>query len=403
LWNGRTILVPLSSITNTISKKEPEENNHRDEIDQEEEDPENIGFLKLDVWRLRVSKNKVVSLAKVEMKNETAGVLLITPSAVMFDPTIANSPDDGLILPMSEVKRAALYHINNNTSHSWLQVSGGPERVAYFGIEATETSPILRCLKKWSPAKSIATPALTNKSQNTSNTEENSADLALVENSLDMSVNEEFFSSIETEWQIESGNFKEEWTKLDLADIEPKLEKQFEMPEISHDSSTFKDDQIMMVNNLLPARCIGAKWNLKYSTRKHGTSIKTLYRQVFETDGPNLCVIKTCCGATIGGLSSHPLRTSDHFFGSGESFLFRFPDSNTTSGFKQFNWSGSNSFFVRCDKDQLIFGSSEGNYAIWIEGSLLRGTSKPTKTFNNPTLTKNKDFKIETVEVWTFD
>ena len=26
---------------------EPEENNHRDEIDQEEEDPENIGFLKV--------------------------------------------------------------------------------------------------------------------------------------------------------------------------------------------------------------------------------------------------------------------------------------------------------------------------------------------------------------------
>ena len=41
-----------------------------------------------------------------------------------------------------------------------------------------------------------------------------------------MSVNEEFFSSIETEWQIESGNFKEEWTKLDLADMEPKLEKE---------------------------------------------------------------------------------------------------------------------------------------------------------------------------------
>ena len=60
-------------------------------------------------------------------------------------------------------------------------MSGGPERVAYFGIEATETSPILRCLKKWSPAKSIATPALTNISQNSSNTEENSADLALVE------------------------------------------------------------------------------------------------------------------------------------------------------------------------------------------------------------------------------
>ena len=29
---------------------EPEENNHRDEIDQEEEDPENIGFLKVRIY-----------------------------------------------------------------------------------------------------------------------------------------------------------------------------------------------------------------------------------------------------------------------------------------------------------------------------------------------------------------
>ena len=29
---------------------EPEENNHRDELDQEEEDPENIGFLKVRIY-----------------------------------------------------------------------------------------------------------------------------------------------------------------------------------------------------------------------------------------------------------------------------------------------------------------------------------------------------------------
>jgi hypothetical protein len=62
--------------------------------------------------------------------------------------------------------------------------------------------------------------------------------------------------------------------------------------------------------------------------------------------------------------------------------------------FAQYSWSGLNSFFIRCDKDQIIFGSSEGNYAIWIEGSLQRGTSKTTKTFNNPILTKNKDFQV---------
>ena len=68
--------------------------------------------------------------------------------------------------------------------------------------------------------------------------------------------------------------------------------------------------------------------------------------------------------------------------------------SSSADNFRRFAWAGSNSFFVRCDKDQLVFGSSEGNYAIWIEGSLLRGTSKPTQTFNNPTLTKKKDFQV---------
>lgn len=35
---------------------EPEENNHRDEIDQEEEDPENIGFLKVKINNYHLKK-----------------------------------------------------------------------------------------------------------------------------------------------------------------------------------------------------------------------------------------------------------------------------------------------------------------------------------------------------------
>ena len=69
-----------------------------------------------------MSNDKVVTLAKADMESELSGVLLLTPSAVMFDPTNPESPDDGLILPMGQVKRAALYHINNNTSQAWLQV-----------------------------------------------------------------------------------------------------------------------------------------------------------------------------------------------------------------------------------------------------------------------------------------
>ena len=76
----------------------------------------------MDAFRLRLSNDKVVTLAKANMEEELPGVLLITPSAVMFDPTNPQCPDDGLILPMVDVKRAALYHINNNKSQAWLQV-----------------------------------------------------------------------------------------------------------------------------------------------------------------------------------------------------------------------------------------------------------------------------------------
>ena len=105
-----------------------------------------------------------------------------------------------------------------------------------------------------------------------------------------MGCNEEFFSSVETEWQIESGSFAEPFTKLELADMEPKMVS--EMPEMSSESSILAEPQICRLNGLMPARCIGARWVLKYSTRRNGTSMKTLYRQVAQAESPNLCIIK---------------------------------------------------------------------------------------------------------------
>merc|ERR1711953_174445 len=109
----------------------------------------------------------------------------------------------------------------------------------------------------------------------------------------------------------------------------------------------------------------------RYSSRKNGTSLGTLIRNC-STEGenrPNLIVIHTCCGSIIGALASHQIKASEHFFGSRETF---------------------------------VFGSSEGCYGIWIEGSLLRGTSQVSKTFDNPVLTKQKDFQILAIEVWDF-
>merc|ERR1712127_723903 len=90
------------------------------------------------------------------------------------------------------------------------------------------------------------------------------------------------------------------------------------------------------------------------------------------------------------------------FFKKPRNFNRNALSSSSQYDFAQFPWSGKNNFFTRCTKNTLVFGSSEGDYAIWIPDNLLRGTSKPCETYMNPTLTREKDFEICDVELWAF-
>lgn len=42
----------------------------------------------------------------------------------------------------------------------------------------------------------------------------------------------------------------------------------------------------------LPPRTVGRTWQLAYSTSRHGTSLKCLYRKLSATESPVLVVIK---------------------------------------------------------------------------------------------------------------
>lgn len=52
------------------------------------------------------------------------------------------------------------------------------------------------------------------------------------------------------------------------------------------------DPSILQLACRLPARVQGYPWRLAYSTVKHGTSLKTLYRNLAYLDSPVLLVIK---------------------------------------------------------------------------------------------------------------
>ncbi|XP_029982541.1 nuclear receptor coactivator 7 isoform X2 [Sphaeramia orbicularis] len=147
----------------------------------------------------------------------------------------------------------------------------------------------------------------------------------------------------------------------------------------------------------LPPKIMCYKWHLTYSTSRHGASLKSLYRKVGATDSPALVVIKDALSEIFGAYLSHPLRPSEKFYGTGETFLFMLHPR-----FKCFRWTGENSFFIKGDLDFFAIGGGCGHFGLWVDENLYLGRSSPCYTFNNCCLSETDDFRIMELEVWTF-
>uniref|UniRef100_A0A3Q3A663 TLDc domain-containing protein n=1 Tax=Kryptolebias marmoratus TaxID=37003 RepID=A0A3Q3A663_KRYMA len=147
----------------------------------------------------------------------------------------------------------------------------------------------------------------------------------------------------------------------------------------------------------LPPRTVGLTWRLAYSTSRHGASLKSLYRKLSAADSPVLIVIKDALDEMFGAFLSHPLRPSEAFYGTGETFLFMLHPR-----FKCFRWTGENSFFIKGDLDSFAVGGGSGHFGLWVDENLYLGRSSPCYTFNNCCLSETDDFRIMELEVWTF-
>ncbi|KAM3931782.1 nuclear receptor coactivator 7 isoform 2-T3 [Leptodactylus fuscus] len=170
------------------------------------------------------------------------------------------------------------------------------------------------------------------------------------------------------------------------------------LPDLKQKSILLDDAHIEKLAPRLPARVQGYPWHLAYSTQQHGTSLKTLYRNLCSVDSPVLLVVKDMDNQVFGAYATHPFRLSDHYYGTGETFLFNFnPD------FKIFKWSGENSYFINGDISSLELGGGGGRFGLWLDSDLYHGRSNPCSTFNNDILSKKEDFIVQDLEVWTFE
>lgn len=188
------------------------------------------------------------------------------------------------------------------------------------------------------------------------------------------------------------------WSAAEYRRMQSEEEiKQLPLPELSESSSIMETSHIAVLIYHLPAIAEGSPWSLVYSTSKHGFSLNTLYRKMISVDSPVFLIIQDVNDQVFGALISCTLKMSEHFYGSGESYLFTFYPE-----FKKFGWTGMNSFFVKGNKDSLAIGAGKGSNGLWLDGNLYHGRTQRCQTFENELLTISQDFTIKCLEAWCF-
>ncbi|GMF25587.1 unnamed protein product [Phytophthora fragariaefolia] len=165
-------------------------------------------------------------------------------------------------------------------------------------------------------------------------------------------------------------------------------------------SSILTLEQIAYIDHSLPITSQLCRWFQIYSIEANGSSLETLLI-LAKKQSPTLLVVKDAEGNVFGGFASDEWHRAFHYYGTGESFLFTFANSSTAGGFMKYQWSRKNSYFMLCSDESLIMGGG-GNFGLFLDSDLSRGTSGACETYNSPPLTTSQEFSCVHVELWGF-
>jgi len=175
------------------------------------------------------------------------------------------------------------------------------------------------------------------------------------------------------------------------------------------DASVTTEAQRKNIGLVLPIRFHRRHWRLLYSTREHGISLQTMYRHC-ANESPVLIIVQTTKGSIMGCFCGEAIHLSSKFYGSGETFVFRFKDYGT---FNSYHWTKQNEYFVLSSSSGIAFGGgATGGAAIQLDAEFKYGSSKKCATFNSPPLVQGEsedhladagDFNIHAVECFAFD
>ncbi|XP_043494196.1 oxidation resistance protein 1 isoform X7 [Polistes fuscatus] len=196
-------------------------------------------------------------------------------------------------------------------------------------------------------------------------------------------------------WEVLS--MSEELRRALYANSAVSLDNDIIIPDLVGTTEILSDEHREHLCRHLPARAEGYLWTLVFSTSQNGFSLNSMYRKMGKIESPILLVIEDTEGNVFGALTSCALHVSDHFYGTGESLLFRF-----TPRFQAFNWTGDNLYFIKGNNESLAIGAGDGKFGLWLDGDLYQGRTQSCSTYGNEPLAPHEDFVVKTLECWAF-
>ncbi|KAJ3388935.1 hypothetical protein HDU92_001286 [Lobulomyces angularis] len=143
-------------------------------------------------------------------------------------------------------------------------------------------------------------------------------------------------------------------------------------------------------------------WKLVFDSDRDGMSWTTFQTKI-EDIGSTIIVIRDKKNNVFGGFAAAEWKRYPKFFGNSNCFLFRlnpqltiYQSTNINENFQYFNYGTSQL------TNGLGFGGQIDYFGLYIGTDFAKGHSRGhnSTTFDNPPLSEDEDFVIDSVEAW---
>jgi len=162
-------------------------------------------------------------------------------------------------------------------------------------------------------------------------------------------------------------------------------------------TDVLSDKEIGDLERALPETWQNYNWVQLYSMKRHGASLKTIFSRCWNHDTTLLLVLDQE-GVAFGGFATEQWRDrGEHYFGSGESFLFTFRTGTIT----KYAWTRHNNYFQLANLRGIAFGGG-GHFGLFLDADLSRGSTDWCRTFGSACLSNEKLFEVCHLEIWGF-